>query len=80
MRLSRLAALLPALLAACSATPRVRALTATPDGVSFAFPAGRQDEATHEAMLYCANLGRDAVLRGVEHAEDGSSTAAFDCR
>lgn len=80
MRRLGLAALLLALPAACSAPSSVRAVTAAPDGVSFAFPAERQDDATRRAMLYCANLGRNAVLRGVESAGDGSRIAAYDCR
>jgi hypothetical protein len=80
MRPSRVAALLLALPAACSAPPGVRAVTAAPDGVSFAFAAERQDEAMRQAMLYCANLGRNAVLRGVESAADGSRVATYDCR
>jgi hypothetical protein len=78
MRLFRLAAVL--LLGGCGAMSGVRAVSDGPDGVSFAFPADRQDEATRQAMLYCANLGRTAVLRGVEPAGDGSSIAAYDCR
>jgi hypothetical protein len=78
IRRARLAALL--LLAGCSAAPDVRAVGAGPDSVAFEVAADRQDEATRQAMLYCANLGRSAVLSGVEPAGDGSSIATYVCR
>lgn len=78
IRRTRLAALL--LLGGCSAAPDVRAVSAGPDGVAFEVAADRPDEATRQAMLYCANLGRTAVLSGVEPAGDGTSTATYVCR
>lgn len=80
MPLVRLALLPLALLAACSVMPRVRAVTAAPDGVIFEFPVDQQAEATRQAMLYCANLGRTAMLNGVKSEGSGFSIGMFDCR
>lgn len=77
----KLAAVLPILLVAnCGTASRVQATIATADSVSYQFPAGQQDEAMHQAMLYCANLGRSAVLRSVQPADGGLSVGTYDCR
>jgi hypothetical protein len=78
IRWARLAALL--LLGSCSAAPGVRAVSAGPDGVAFAVTADRQEAATRQAMLYCANLGRSAVLTEVTPGSDGVNVARYDCR
>jgi len=72
--------LLLASLVACSATPPLEAVRATPDGVTFAYGEGRAGDAARQASLYCANLGRSAQLREV--AQDGGADllAVFDCR
>jgi hypothetical protein len=68
------------LLAGCATTSSVRAMSAGADGVTYEFPLGRQDEARRQAMLYCANLGRIAVLRALQPQPDGLVSAAYDCR
>jgi hypothetical protein len=68
------------LLAACSSLPMVRATSADAQGVTFEFPAGRQDEATRQAMLYCANLGRTAVLKSTGVEGSDAAIAAYECR
>jgi hypothetical protein len=75
---ARLGALL--LLGGCGAAPDVLAVSAGPDGVAFEVAAGRQEDATRQAMLYCANLGHSAVLTGVEPAGSGTTIARYDCR
>jgi hypothetical protein len=75
---ARLAALL--LLGGCSGAPEVRAVSAGPDGVAFEVAADRQDDATRQAMLYCANLGRSAVLNSTEPVGSGATIARYDCR
>jgi len=55
-------------------------MNAGADGVTYEFPLGRQDEARRQAMLYCANLGRVAVLRALQPEPDGLASAAYDCR
>jgi len=75
------AVLLPVLfVAACAAVSRVEATTATADGVTYQFPADQQGEATHQAMLYCANLGRNAVLRSAEPEDGDLILGVYDCR
>ena len=74
----RLAALL--LLGGCSAAPGVRAVSASPEGVVFEVAADRREDATRQAMLYCANLGRSAVLAEVKPAGEGVSVVRYDCR
>jgi hypothetical protein len=68
------------LLAACSVAPAVRATRAGAQGVTYEFPLGRRAEATREASLYCANLGRAAVLKHIEIGADDRATAAYECR
>lgn len=68
------------LLAACSATPTVRATSAGAEGVTYEFPADRQGDALRQAMLYCANLGRGAVLKDNRLEPDGLAVAAYECR
>jgi hypothetical protein len=68
------------LVVACSVVPSLRATSAGADGVSYEFPADRRADATREAALYCANLGRVAVLKGIEIDADGRARAAFACR
>ena len=75
----RSAGLAVLLLAGCSA-PGPRAVSAGPEGVAFEVPADRQEEATRQAMLYCANLGRSAVLAEVRAAAAGVSIARYECR
>jgi hypothetical protein len=77
----RAGALLLLLLAtACSVVSRVQATVATADGVTYQFPADQQDEATRQAMLYCANLGRGAVLESAKPDGGGLTVATYDCR
>jgi hypothetical protein len=79
IRPAGLAALL--LLGGCSGAPGVRAVSAEPDGVAFEVAPGRQEEATRQAMLYCANLGRGALLaEETPSATPGLSIARYDCR
>jgi hypothetical protein len=78
IRRARLAALL--LLGGCSAAPDVRAVSAGPDSVAFEVAKDRQEDATRQAMLYCANLGRSAVLAEVTPAAAGISIAHYECR
>lgn len=68
------------LVAACGAMSRVQATGATADGVTYQFPAGQQDEARRQAMLYCANLGRSAAPRSAKAEGDGLVVAVYDCR
>lgn len=68
------------LLAACSATASLKAVSATGDAVSFAYDNGRSAEAARQASLYCANLGRNASLRDITRDGDDHSIAVFDCR
>lgn len=72
--------LLLALLSACGATPSVRAVEVTPDGVVYAFPDNGEDLARRQATLYCANLGRGAALQSVKRDGNGARIAVFDCR
>lgn len=67
------------LVAACREAPPLRAVEATGDRLALAFAGDHLAEARRDAALYCANLGRSAVLR--ELSEQGDvTTAAFDCR
>jgi len=77
IRPAGLAALL--LIGGCSASS-VRAVSAGPDGVAFEVAADRQEEAARQAMLYCANLGRIAVLAKTRSAADEVNIARYDCR
>ena len=65
-------------LAACAPPPRLEAVRATPDEVTFAYGDGRADAAARQAALYCANLGRTAHLRDVTQ-EGGRSLTRFAC-
>jgi hypothetical protein len=76
----RLSAVLLPLLAACASMSMVRATSADAQGVTFEFPPDRQEEATRQAMLYCANLGRSAVLESTRSEGGGISVAVYDCR
>lgn len=76
MRGARPSLVLLALLAGCAAMPAVRAVEATGDAVTYEYPAGERDEAQRRATLYCANLGRTAVLRRVLR----EGLAEFECR
>jgi hypothetical protein len=80
MILRAVAAAVLCLLAGCTTTSSVRAMSAGADGVTYEFPLARQDEARRQAMLYCANLGRIAVLRALQPQPDGLASAAYDCR
>jgi hypothetical protein len=66
-------------LAACSDPPPLHAVEATGDRLALAFAGDHLAEARRDAALYCANLGRSAVLREVSEHDD-VTTAAFDCR
>ncbi len=68
------------LVAGCGTISAVRATRADATGVTFEFPVGRQDEATHQAMLYCANLGRGAVLKSTKPEGSDAAVAVYDCR
>lgn len=68
------------LVTACGGMSRVQATVATADGVTYRFPADQRDEATRQAMLYCANLGRSAVLKSTEPDGGDLTVAAYDCR
>lgn len=68
------------LVAACGTTSTVRARSADGQGVTFEFPVVRQDEATRQAMLYCANLGRGAVLKSIRPEGGDDAVAVYDCR
>ncbi|MGO8915795.1 MAG: hypothetical protein ACLQJR_07805 [Stellaceae bacterium] len=77
----RAAASLPLfLVAACGAMSGIEAIGATADSVTYQFPADQEDEATRQAMLYCANLGRSAVLTSAEPEAGGLTLAVYDCR
>ena len=67
------------LLAACSNGPELRAVEATGQTLSLAFAGNHLAEARRDAALYCANLGRSAMLRDVSD-NGGVTVAAFDCR
>lgn len=68
------------LLAACAMAPAVRATRAGARGVTYEFPVDRRVEATRQASLYCANLGRAAVLKHIEVGANDRATAAYECR
>jgi hypothetical protein len=74
------ALLLLALLAACAAAPELRAVAADAGSVTYRYAAGKRDEAERQAALYCANLGRTAVLRRVISEEGAGGVAEFECR
>lgn len=74
------ALLLLPLVAACGGMSKVQATIATADGVTYQFPADQQDEATRQAMLYCANLGRTAVLKSAKPDGSDLTVAVYDCR
>jgi hypothetical protein len=77
----RVAALgLMGLLAACGATLAVRATSAGAGSVTYEFPSDRQEEASRQAALYCANLGQRAVLSSRILEATGLATATYDCR
>jgi hypothetical protein len=78
IRRARLVALL--LLGGCSAALDVRAVSAGPEGVAFEVAADRQEDATRQAMLYCANLGRSAFLAEVTPVVAGVSITRYECR
>jgi len=67
-------------MAACSALSPLKAVRATPDEVAFEYADNRANDATHQASLYCANLGRSASLREVTREAGTLSLAVFDCR
>jgi len=67
------------LLAGCSDAPPLRAVEATGDRLALSFAGDHLADARRDAALYCANLGRSAVLREVSEHGD-FTTAAFDCR
>ena len=71
--------LLPVLLAACAGAG-VHALNAGENGVTFEFPLEMADEATREAQLYCANLGRHAERESFSHKGDDRAVASYECR
>jgi hypothetical protein len=71
---------LTGLLAACGATPAVRATSAAAGSVSYEFPPDRQEEASRQATLYCANLGQRAVLSNRTLEATGLAAATYDCR
>ncbi|HWI26513.1 MAG TPA: hypothetical protein VN668_06045 [Stellaceae bacterium] len=71
--------ILLAALAACD-SPRLQATSDGTRGVTYAFPADLASKAARQATLYCANLGRSAVLQGTKHEEDGRVVASYDCR
>ena len=75
-------AIMPLLLVvvACGSMSSVRAMDAHAQGVTFEFPTDRQEEATRQAMLYCANLGRGAVLKSTKPDGGDLTVAAYDCR
>ena len=75
-------AMMPLLLVvvACGSMSSVRAMSADAQGVTFEFPADRQEEATRQAMLYCANLGRGAVLKSTTPEGGDDRVAVYDCR
>ena len=77
--MSRLCALPLLLLVTCGVMPRVHALRADADGVTFEFPLAQRDEAARQAMLYCANLGRSAVLRSAQPQSGSFTIAMYDC-
>jgi len=68
------------LLGGCSAGPVVRAVSAGPEAVAYEIAADGQEAATRQAKLYCANLGRDAVLEEVKPEGEGLSIARYQCR
>jgi hypothetical protein len=68
------------LVAACGSLSTVRATNADAHSVTFEFPVERQDDAAHQAMLYCANLGRGAVLESNRPGGDHARIAVYDCR
>jgi hypothetical protein len=79
--LRRVAALgLMAVLAACGATPMVRATSAGAGSVTYEFPLDRQEDASRQATLYCANLGQRAVLSNRTLEAAGLAAATYDCR
>lgn len=67
-------------LAACGLAPMVRATSADAQGVTFEVPSGRKEDATRQAILYCANLGRSAVLVSIYPETTDLSVAVYDCR
>ncbi len=69
-----------ALLAACSTTASLKAVSATADQVVFEYGNDRAAQAIREAALYCANLGKTVSLRDVTPEEGDRSIAVFDCR
>jgi hypothetical protein len=75
----RIAGLVLCFLAACRAGPELRSVEATGDRLSLAFAGDHLADAKRDAALYCANLGRSAVLRDVSDSA-GVTIAAFDCR
>jgi hypothetical protein len=68
------------LVVACGSRTVVRATSADARGVTFDVPVGREGEAMHRAMLYCANLGRRAVLVATRPETRDLSIAVYDCR
>jgi len=74
------ACLMLGLVAACSVMSVVRARSADIGGVTYEFPAGRLDEVTRQAKLYCANLGRSAELASTTRESDDRAVATYDCR
>ncbi|HUH84588.1 MAG TPA: hypothetical protein VLX85_08245 [Stellaceae bacterium] len=69
-----------AALAACSATPEVRAVAADVNGVSFEFPLKDEAEAGRQAALYCANLGRSVERQTLTPEGEGLARATYACR
>lgn len=68
------------LLVACSEMPAVRATSADAGGVTYEFPTDRQQAAQRQATLYCANLGRAAVLKDSRIEAGGLAVATYECR
>ena len=77
---SRSACLLAGLLLSCTTASSLEAVSATGDGIVFAYTGDETIEATRQASLYCANLGLLVRLRDIVKDPAGRRVATFECR
>jgi hypothetical protein len=68
------------MVAGCSFMPKTRVVSASANGIAFEIGVGQEDEATRRAMLYCANLGRNANLTSANPRNDGHTIAVYQCQ
>jgi len=80
MRRLAVIGLVSATLFGCAEQPSLQTIDASTEAVAFRIHGRGLAEAEKQASLYCANLGRVAVLGEVRRESDEISVAQFACR